>query len=145
MGPLKYFLGIEVAQGPKGLFLCQQKHALEIMDECGLLRSNPIDSPIEENHKLALAGGALIADATQYRQLIGRFIYLTITYSQLSYVVHVLSQFMQRPKVERFNVVRRVFWYLKDDPDLGIMLHFDATLQAYAYCDYDWGAYPLTR
>ena len=29
LGPLKYFLGIEAAHRPKGLFLCQQKYALE--------------------------------------------------------------------------------------------------------------------
>ena len=39
LGPLKYFLGIEVARGPLGLFLCQHKYALKIVDECGLLGS----------------------------------------------------------------------------------------------------------
>ena len=36
-GPLKYFLGIKIAHGPQGLFLCQRKYALEIVSECGLL------------------------------------------------------------------------------------------------------------
>ena len=54
LGPLKYFLGIEVARGPKGLFLSQDKYALEIVDECGLLGSKPNEFPIEENHKLAI-------------------------------------------------------------------------------------------
>jgi len=34
LSPLKYFWGIEVARGPKGLFLCQQRYAMEIADEC---------------------------------------------------------------------------------------------------------------
>ena len=62
--PLKYFLGIEVARGPKGMFLCQQKYALEIIDECGLLGSKPVEFPIETNHKLALAQGKLLHDPT---------------------------------------------------------------------------------
>jgi len=37
LGSLNCFLGIEVARGPLGLFLCQQKYDLEIMDECDLL------------------------------------------------------------------------------------------------------------
>jgi len=52
LGPLKYFLVIEVARGPQGLFLCQRKFTLEIINERGLLRAKPIEFPIEENHKL---------------------------------------------------------------------------------------------
>jgi len=37
LGPLKYFLGIEVAKGLFDLFLCQCEYALEIVDECLLL------------------------------------------------------------------------------------------------------------
>ena len=57
LGPLKYFIGIEVAHGPRGLFLSQCKHALEIVEERGLLGSKPSDFPIEENHKLRLPKG----------------------------------------------------------------------------------------
>ena len=80
-GALKYFLGKEVARGPKGLFLSQWKFALEIVDECWLLRAKPNDTPIEENHKLAPATGSHLDDAGRYRLLIGRLIFLTITSS----------------------------------------------------------------
>jgi len=59
-------LGIEVARGPQGLFLCQRNYALEILQECGLLGAKPVDFPLEENHKLALADGALLKDAAKY-------------------------------------------------------------------------------
>jgi len=55
LGPLKYFLGIEVARGPRGLFLSQRKYALEIVEESGLRGNKPTAFPMEENHKLALA------------------------------------------------------------------------------------------
>ena len=108
LGPLKYFFGIEVARGPEGMFLCQRKYALEIIDECGLLGAKPVEFPIEENHKSALATGRLLKDATKYHRLVGRLIYLTITRPELTYVVRILSQFMQAPKEDHMEAAHRV-------------------------------------
>jgi len=90
-GPLKYFLGIEVARGPRGLFLCQRKYTLEIIEESGLLHSKPYEFPMEENHKPAMAQGKALDDPSRYRRLVGRLIYLTITRPELCYAVHILS------------------------------------------------------
>jgi len=59
---LKYFLDIEVARGPRGLFLCKRKYALKIVEECGILGDKSIDFPMEENHRLALAKGKQLDD-----------------------------------------------------------------------------------
>ncbi|KAF7805372.1 Retrovirus-related Pol polyprotein from transposon RE2 [Senna tora] len=61
LGFLKYFLGVEVARGPGGFFLCQRKYALNIVTETGLLGSRPASIPLEQNHRLALSTSALMA------------------------------------------------------------------------------------
>ena len=122
LGFLKYFLGIEAASGPQGLFLCQRKYALKIIAECGLLRAKPMAFPMEENHKLALAQGHLLTNSTRYRRLIGRLIYLTITRHDLIYAIHILSQFMQTPREEHMEAARRVLRYLKGTAGQGILL-----------------------
>ena len=94
LGPLKYFLGINVAKGPQGLFLCQRKYAFEMIDECGLLGAKLVEFPMKQNHHLALAQGKLLANPTQHRRLVECLIYLTITKPNLTFVVHILSQFM---------------------------------------------------
>ena len=108
LGPLKYFLGIEVARNATGLFLCQSKYVLEIIEECGLLGAKPVEFPMETNHKLGLANGPLLNDPTQYRRLIGRLIYLTITRPELSYSVHILSQFLHAPRQAHMEAAKRV-------------------------------------
>ena len=59
---------------------------------------------IEENHKLTVAIGTLLNDATQYRKLVGRLIYLAITRPEQTYVVHIESyKFMQSPKEDHIE------------------------------------------
>ena len=67
LGSLKYFLGVEVACSPTGIFLCQRKYALDIISETGLLGSKPASTPLEQNHRLALADGPLLDNAKQYK------------------------------------------------------------------------------
>nr|GEY50014.1 retrovirus-related Pol polyprotein from transposon TNT 1-94 [Tanacetum cinerariifolium] len=63
---LKYFLG---ARAQDGIFLCQQKYALDIICEAGLLGAKPSKIPMEQNRRLGLAKGRLFEDPEQYRRL----------------------------------------------------------------------------
>jgi len=54
LGPLKYFLSIEMTRGPRGLFLCQRKDALGIIEDCGLLGTKPIEFPMEKKSQASL-------------------------------------------------------------------------------------------
>ena len=56
LGPLKYFMGIEIAPSKKGLLITQQKYILDLLNEIKLLQCHPNDTPIEVNHKLTLDG-----------------------------------------------------------------------------------------
>ncbi|XP_013583403.1 PREDICTED: uncharacterized mitochondrial protein AtMg00810-like [Brassica oleracea var. oleracea] len=145
LGKLKYFLGLEVAREPEGMFVSQRKYALDTIAECGLLGAKPSPVPTEQNQKLALAKGPLLTDPGKYRRLVRRLIYLTFTRPELNYIVHLLSQFMQKPLEEHWVAALCVVRYLKGCPDQGIMLSSRADLTLTAYCDSDWSACPLTR
>ena len=145
LGPLKYFLGLEVARSPDGIVLSQRKYTLDILQEAGMLGTKPASFPMEQNHKLALDDSALLDNPGAYRRLVGRLIYLTITRPEICYSVHILSQFMNQPRHGHWVAALRVLRYLKSAPGQGICLSSNSDFHLYAYCDSDWAGCPLTR
>lgn len=76
LGPLKYFLGIEVGRGSEGIFLFQRKYALDVLNKVGVLSCKPIVTPMEQNRRLAFAKGNSYDHPDRYRRLVGRLVYL---------------------------------------------------------------------
>ncbi|RVW82223.1 Retrovirus-related Pol polyprotein from transposon RE2 [Vitis vinifera] len=125
--------------------LCQRKYTLDIVSEAGLLGAKLCGLPIEQNHRLGLANGELLSNPESYRRLVGRLIYLAVTRPDLAYSVHILSQFMQEPRIEHWEAALRVVRYLKGTPGQGILLRADSDLSLQGWCDSDWAACPVTR
>ncbi|CAH9070916.1 unnamed protein product, partial [Cuscuta epithymum] len=122
LGTMKYFLGIEVARNSSGIFLCQRKYVLDILSETGLTGAKPVAFPMIQNHCLQRDTGAFFPDPERYRRLVGKLIYLTLTRPDICYSVHILSQFMQEPRVHHWEAVLRVLRYLKGHPGQGVFL-----------------------
>jgi hypothetical protein len=52
LGPLHYFLGIEVVRRPDGFFLHQRKYAHELLDRAGMLNCHPVTTHVDTKAKL---------------------------------------------------------------------------------------------
>lgn len=146
LGPVKYFLGIEAARSDKGIYLNQRKYTWDIIKDVGLENSKIAIIPIEQNHTLlSNTTTHFLFNPAPYRRLVGHLIHLTITRPDLSYVVHVLSQFLASPRQCHLDAAHKVVRYLKYTFGQGILLSASSTLKLSAYGDADWGGCPLTR
>ena len=70
---------------------------LDILEETGMLDCKVVDTTMDSNVKLVHGQGKHLRDPGRYQQLVERLNYLTITRSDISFPVSVVSQFLQSP------------------------------------------------
>lgn len=88
LNDLHYFLGVQVMCTPTSLFLSQHKYVLDLMKRFHRHTCNPVRTPVASKTSLILWDGELL---TAYRSMVGALQYLTMTRSDIAYVVHVVS------------------------------------------------------
>uniref|UniRef100_A0A2N9EY92 Reverse transcriptase Ty1/copia-type domain-containing protein n=1 Tax=Fagus sylvatica TaxID=28930 RepID=A0A2N9EY92_FAGSY len=138
LGPLGYFLGLEVSSSSDGYYLTQAKYTSDLISRAGITDSKIVDTPIEYNNRLNTHDGEPLPDATLYRQLVGSLVYLTVTRPDIFYAVHIVSQFMAAPRSLYYAAVLRILRYLKDTLFHGLHLSSQLSLTFQAYSDADW-------
>jgi hypothetical protein len=129
LGNLKYFLSLVVARSKAGIVISQRKNSPKILDDVGLFGAKPIDLPTEQNLRLRNVQGELLNDASHYRRLMGRLIYLTITRPDIMYYVNILSHFMHALRKPYWDVVFHIMRYLKNNLGLGLLFSSNNSLQ----------------
>ena len=91
LGPLSYFLGLEVLSSEDGISLSQAKYASDLLTKAGLSDCKVESTPLETNVRFLPTDGTPLPDPTLYRQLVGSLIYLTVTRLDIAYAVHLVG------------------------------------------------------
>jgi hypothetical protein len=145
LGPLSYFLGLEVSSSSDGYYLTQAKYTSDLISRAGITNSMIVDTPIEYNNRLNTHDGEPLPDATLYRQLVGCLVYLTVTRPDISYAVHIVSQFMAAPQSLHYIVVLQILRYLKGTLFHGLHFSSQSSLTLQAYSNANWAGDPTDR
>ena len=79
LGPLHFFLGIEVTQTYDGLRLTLEKYASDVLKKVGMIQCASSPTPLSSSESLSLTQGNPLGpdDSTQYRSIVGALQYLT--------------------------------------------------------------------
>jgi hypothetical protein len=97
LGPLRYFLGIEISFTHEGFFLSQKKYIHDLLNRASLTDHRTVETPMELNVHLTPTDGEPLEDLTHYRHIVGSLVYLGVTRPDILYSVHILSQFVSAP------------------------------------------------
>ena len=79
LGRMRYFLGIEVLQELKGIFINQRKYAHEVLQRFSMDKCNHVLNPIVPEFKLMQDTTGVKLDGSHYKQIVGSLMYLTTT------------------------------------------------------------------
>jgi len=108
LGLARYFLGVEISRSSQGTLLNQRKYVLDILTVVGLTGAKPAWFPLPKGLKLSTDVGTILSQPDSYRRLVGRLLYLTLTWPDISYAVQHLSQFLQQPRDTHFQIALHV-------------------------------------
>jgi len=144
LGQLKFFLSLEIARTHDGIHICQRKCALDILPNAGMLNAKPVPTPMIRKNEKLFEQGVDIHDATTFRKIIGRLLYLVNTRPDISFVVQFLSQFVQAPAKSHHQAIQRILRYLKNSKAQGIFYYKNSIIHLKAFSDSDWASYSIT-
>jgi hypothetical protein len=144
LGPLKYFLGLQIDYKSSGFFVHQSKYALDVLSRHNMTTCKPCTSPFVSCSKVSSDVVEFLLDPTPYRSLVGALQYLTFTRPDLSFAVNSFCQHMQNPTSAHMIAAKRVLHYVRGTLSHGILFQ-PGPMHLTVFTDADWASNPVDR
>ncbi|GKA14746.1 retrovirus-related pol polyprotein from transposon TNT 1-94 [Tanacetum coccineum] len=110
MGELK-FLGIQIHQSPRGIFINQVKYAQEILKKHGMTSCDSVGTPMATKPLDADLSGTPV-DQTKYHSMVGALIYLTSSRLDIVHATCYCARYQARLTEKHLREVKRIFWLI---------------------------------
>ena len=138
LGEINFFLGLQIVQCNKGIFIHQSKYIKGMLKIFQLEECNPICTPMTVGYKLSKEDESKDVDPKHYRSMIGSLLYVTASRPDVKQVVGMVARFQAAPKESHVQAVKRIFRYLKGTIDLGLWYPSKNTFSLKSYSKADW-------
>ncbi|GJT84868.1 retrovirus-related pol polyprotein from transposon TNT 1-94 [Tanacetum coccineum] len=137
IGELKFFLGLQVHQSTRGIFISQSQYAIELLKKHGLDECVSMSTPMATKRLDANLQGTP-TNQTTYRRMIGGLMYLTASRPDIAFATFVCAHYQARPTVKHLKEVKRIFQYLRQSYNMGLWYPKDSGFELIAYSDADY-------
>ncbi|KAL7607064.1 hypothetical protein Lser_V15G14694 [Lactuca serriola] len=154
MGVLNYFLGLQVRQSPKGIFIGQEKYIKNPLKRYAMENASTAKTPMSTSYKLDSDLDGKSVDQKHYRGMIGSLLYLTASRPDIMLSICLCAHFQANPKESHLIEVKRIFKYLKRTAFMGLFypakgnFYLQAFMVAFMglfYPDSDYGGCKFDR
>ncbi|KAG8485720.1 hypothetical protein CXB51_019072 [Gossypium anomalum] len=139
LGPLSYFLGIEVVSTTDGLFLGQRKYIQDLLKRARMDQAKGSPTLMTTSTSLSQHVGSVIENESDYRSIVGALQYVVITRPYITFAVNKVCQFMHRPLDQHFKAVKRILRYLQSTIEYGLHFTTAVSLDLVGFSDANWG------
>ncbi|GJU32265.1 retrovirus-related pol polyprotein from transposon TNT 1-94 [Tanacetum coccineum] len=138
MGEMTFFLGLQVNQSPRGIFINQSKYVLEILKKYGMETCVPVRTSMEIKDKLDLDQNGTPVDAMKYRSMIGALMYLTSSRPDIVHATYLCARYQAKPTEKHLKEVKRIFRYLRGTINMGLWYTKDSGFELTGFSDADY-------
>ncbi|GJT96506.1 retrovirus-related pol polyprotein from transposon TNT 1-94 [Tanacetum coccineum] len=145
MGQMSFFLGLQVLQNPRGIFINQSKYALEILKIYGFDSSTPIDTPMVERPNLDEDRGGKLIDPTHFRGMVSSLMYLSASRPDIVFAICMCARYQAKPTDKHLHAIKRIFRYLKRTIHMGLWYPKDSGFALKSFADADYAGCQDTR
>ncbi|KAL6324620.1 hypothetical protein AAG906_013433 [Vitis piasezkii] len=136
LGPLSYFLGVEVVPHRLGILLSQRRYIQDLLIRTNMADAKPVLTPLPTSSTtISLTSGTPLSDPTPYHAAVGSLQYLSLTRPDISFAVNRMAQFMHQPTSEHWVLVKRILRYLCGTLDKGLLLYRDSSITLHGFSD----------
>nr|GEU95712.1 copia protein [Tanacetum cinerariifolium] len=145
MGKISFFLGLQISQSPRGIFINQSIYALESLKKYGFESCDPVDTPMVEKSKLDEDKEGKAVDPSHYHSMIGTLLYLTASRPDLQFAICMCARYQARPTKKHIHAVKRIFRYIRGTVNRGLWYLKDSSIELIAFADADHAGCQDTR
>nr|GEW81692.1 hypothetical protein [Tanacetum cinerariifolium] len=145
MGKISFFLGLQISESPRGIFINQSKYALESLKKYDFKSGDPVDTPMVVKFKLDEDKEGKAVDPSHYRGMIGTLLYLTASRPDLQFVICMCARYQARPTEKHLHAVKRIFQYLRGTVNRGLWYLKDSSIALTAFADANHASCQDTR
>nr|GEX73238.1 retrovirus-related Pol polyprotein from transposon TNT 1-94 [Tanacetum cinerariifolium] len=145
MGKISFFLGLQISQCPRGIFINQSKYAIESLKKYGIKSCDPVDTPMVEKSKLDESIEGKVIDPSHYRGMIGTLLYLITSRPDLQFAICMCARYQARPTEKHIHAVKKIFRYLCGTVNRGLWYSKDSSVALTAFADVDYTGFQDTR
>ncbi|GJT57933.1 retrovirus-related pol polyprotein from transposon TNT 1-94 [Tanacetum coccineum] len=136
IGEMKFFLGLQVHQSPRGIFISQSQYTMDILKKHGMEKCDTVSTPMATTKLDADLQGTPV-DQTKYHSMIGGLMYLTASRPDIAFATFVCARYQARPTEKHLKEVKRIFRYLRQSINMGLWYSKDSGFELIAYADAD--------